>query len=122
MQREPAEGEDEDEAEDGFGNLPPLSGNDKLMELKKKRCRSSATFGPDLFEVLGESDAQAAVPVVEHLAGHQCVEDGCARQWHAEVEAEKPPVLCLNVKLRVKKKHELEAQFNIILQENKLYE
>lgn len=29
VQREPTEGEDEDEAEDGFGDLPPLEENDK---------------------------------------------------------------------------------------------
>lgn len=67
------------------------------------REQISATFRPNLFEVLGESYAQAAVPVVEHLARHQRVEHSCACQWHAEVEAKQPPVLCLNVELHVRK-------------------
>lgn len=41
----------------------------------------------NLFEVLTESNPEAAIPAVEHLAGHESVEDSCANQWYAKVEA-----------------------------------
>lgn len=75
VQWEPAEGKDEDEGKDSFGHLSPL------------------------FEVLTESDPEAAIPAVEHLAGHESVEDSCANQWYAKVEAKQPPVLCISVEL-----------------------
>lgn len=53
----------------------------------------------NLFEVLTESDPEAAIPAVEHLAGHESVEDSCANQWYAKVEAKQPPVLCISVEL-----------------------
>lgn len=46
-----------------------------------------------LFEVFTEDDAEAAVPVVEHLTGHQSVEHGRTHQRNAEVEPKQPPVL-----------------------------
>jgi hypothetical protein len=52
-----------------------------------------------LFEVLTKGDPQAAVPPVEHLTGHEGVEDCCAHQGHAEVEPKEPPVLHILVKL-----------------------
>lgn len=52
-----------------------------------------------LLEVFAEGNPQAAVPPVEHLTGHEGVEDGRAHQRHAEVEAEEPPVLHVLVKL-----------------------
>lgn len=73
VQWKPAQGEDEDEAEHGFGHLPPL------------------------FEVLTEGNAKAAVPVVEHLAGHQSVEHSGAEQRYTKVEAKQPPVLCFRI-------------------------
>lgn len=54
---------------------------------------------PNLFEVLAESNPKAAIPAVEHLAGHQSVEDSCANQRHTKVEAKQPPVLCISVEL-----------------------
>lgn len=53
----------------------------------------------NLFEVLAESYPQTAVPVVEHLAGHQGVKDGSTCEGYAEVEAKQPPVLCVFVEL-----------------------
>lgn len=58
----------------------------------------------DLFEVLTEGDAKTALPVVQHLTGHQSVEDGGARQGYTEVEAEKPPILIFYVELHGKTK------------------
>ena len=43
--------------------------------------------------MLAQGDAEAPVAVVEHLARHQCVEDGRAQQRNTEVEAKQPPVL-----------------------------
>lgn len=50
--------------------------------------------------MLGEGDPKAAVPVVEHLTCHQCVEHGCARQRYTKVEAKHPPVLRIPVELQ----------------------
>lgn len=75
MKREPAQGEDDNQAEDSL-------------------CHFST-----LFEVLTKGDPQAAVPPVEHLTGHEGVEDCCAHQGHAEVEPKEPPVLHILVKL-----------------------
>lgn len=47
--------------------------------------------------MLAESYPQTAVPVVEHLAGHQGVKDGSTCEGYAEVEAKQPPVLCVFV-------------------------
>lgn len=52
-----------------------------------------------LLEVFAEGNPQAAISPVEHLTGHEGVEDGRAHQRHAEVEAEEPPVLHVLVKL-----------------------
>lgn len=73
MEREPAESKYEDETEDGFGHLSSL------------------------FEVFTEGYPKAAVPVVEHFAGHQSVEDSSADQGYTEIEAEQPPVLCSHI-------------------------
>ena len=35
----------------------------------------------------------------EHLTGHECVEDSCAGQWEAEIEAEQPPIFDILVEL-----------------------
>ena len=56
-----------------------------------------------LFEMLAQGDAEATVAVVEHLTGHQCVEDGRAHQRDAEVEAKQPPVLHVFVVLQTKR-------------------
>lgn len=61
------------------------------------------TFGmstSNLFEVLTQGDTQAAVPVVEHFAGHQGIEDGGAGQRYAEVETKQPPVLGILIELK----------------------
>lgn len=50
--------------------------------------------------MLTERYPEAAVPVVEHLAGHQGVKDAGAGEWHTKVEAKQPPVLCILVELR----------------------
>lgn len=57
-----------------------------------------------LLEVFAEGNPQAAIPSVEHLTGHEGVEDGRAHQRHAEVEAEEPPVLHVLVKLSSEEK------------------
>lgn len=57
--------------------------------------------------MLGEGDPKAAVPVVEHLTCHQCVEHGCARQRYTKVEAKHPPVLRIPVELQ-KNRHTLK--------------
>lgn len=49
--------------------------------------------------MLAEGDPKAAFPVVEHLARHQRVEHGRARQRDAKVEAEQPPGLRIPVEL-----------------------
>lgn len=49
--------------------------------------------------MFAEGNPQAAVPPVEHLTGHEGVEDCCAHQGHAEVEPKEPPVLHILVKL-----------------------
>lgn len=54
----------------------------------------------DLFEVLTEGYPKAAVPAVEHLAGHQSVKYSGADQWHTEVEAKHPPVFCFLIELQ----------------------
>lgn len=54
--------------------------------------------------MLAEGDPKAAFPAVEHLARHQRVEHGRARQRHAKVEAEQPPDLRIPVELQ-KNKH-----------------
>lgn len=46
-----------------------------------------------------EGNPQAPIPSVEHLTGHEGVEDCCAHQGHAEVESKEPPVLHVLVKL-----------------------
>lgn len=57
----------------------------------------------NLLEVLTEGNPKAAIPVTEHLAGHQGVEEGCAGQRHDKVEAKQPPVLCIPVELQENK-------------------
>lgn len=94
MQREPAEGKDENQAEDGFGDLPPLQrsrGDDDICIVERQGLKPcNAHCWPNhcgfiwtplksyLLEVLAEGFPNAAIPVVEHLAGHQSVEYGCA--------------------------------------------
>lgn len=53
-----------------------------------------------------EGDSQAAVPSVQHLAGHEGVKDCSAHQGHAEVEPKQPPVLYVLVKLSSEEKRE----------------
>lgn len=65
-------------------------------------ARFKAASGPAetyLLEVLAEGNPQAAIPPVEHLTGHEGVEDRRAHQGHAEIEPEEPPVLHVLVKL-----------------------
>lgn len=50
--------------------------------------------------MFAQRDPQTSLLVSEHLAGHQAVEDGGARQRDAEVEAEQPPVLGVLVELK----------------------
>lgn len=50
--------------------------------------------------MLTQSYTQAAVPVVEHLTGHQSVKDSRAGQRYTEVEAKQPPDLDVPVKLQ----------------------
>lgn len=63
-----------------------------------------ATVETYLLEVFTEGNPQASIPPVEHLTGHEGVEDGRAHQRHAEVEAEEPPVLHVLVKLSSEEK------------------
>lgn len=52
-----------------------------------------------LFHVVIECNPHAFF-ATEHLTGHECVEDSCAGQWEAEVEAKKPPVFYILVELK----------------------
>lgn len=45
---------------------------------------------------------QCVLRVLQHLPGHEGVEDGGPSQWHAEVEAKEPPVLDWFIKLLMK--------------------
>lgn len=54
----------------------------------------------NLFEVLTKGNPKAAVPVVEHLTGHQSVKDSGAGQWYTEVKAKQPPILRIAVELK----------------------
>lgn len=51
-----------------------------------------------LFHVVVEGDAHAFF-AAEHLTWHECVEDSCAGQWEAEIEAKQPPVFHILVEL-----------------------
>lgn len=62
-------------------------------------AKFSRTWEIYLLEVFTEGDPQAAIPPVEHLTGHEGVEDGRAHQGHAEVEPEEPPVFHISVEL-----------------------
>lgn len=53
------------------------------------------------FHVVVQSDPHP-VPLAQHLAGHEGVEDARAHQGQAEIEAKKPPVLHIPVELRGK--------------------
>ena len=57
--------------------------------------------------MLTEGYPKAAVPVVEHLAGHQRVEHSGAGQGYTEVEAKQPPVLCIPIELQGNRNSEL---------------
>lgn len=76
-----------------------------MVDLEERKGNVELGQLSHLFEVLGEGDPKAAVPVAQHLACHQRVEHGRARQRHAEVEAEHPPVLRIPVELQKKKNH-----------------
>lgn len=69
MKRKPAQSEDQHQAENDFSYFSPL------------------------LEVLGQRDLQTFFLMLEHLAGHEAVENGRAGQRDAEVETKTPPVL-----------------------------
>jgi len=61
--------------------------------------------------VLTEGYPKAAIPAVEHLAGHQSVEHSGAGEWDTKVEAKQPPVLCIPVELP-ENKHMVYSQIH----------
>lgn len=70
-----------------------LRGLREGMGFSLRDTKHEAVWAQYLFEVFTEDDAEAAVPVVEHLTGHQSVEHGRTHQRYAEVEPKQPPVL-----------------------------
>lgn len=70
-----------------------LTGLREGMGFSLRDTKHEAVWAQYLFEVFTEDDAEAAVPVVEHLTGHQSVEHGRTHQRNAEVEPKQPPVL-----------------------------
>lgn len=66
-----------------------------------------------LFHVVVECDAHAFF-ATEHLAGHECVEDCCAGQWEAEIEAKQPPVFHVLVELEKEKWPVEKAQQQVV--------
>lgn len=70
-----------------------LTGLREGMGFSLRDTKHEAVWAQYLFEVFTEDDAEAAVPVVEHLTGHQSVEHGRTHQRYAEVEPKQPPVL-----------------------------
>lgn len=55
------------------------------------------------FHVVVQSNSHA-VSLAQHLTGHQGVEDASAHQGQAEIEAKKPPVLHITVKLQAEER------------------
>lgn len=71
--------------------------------------------------MLAEGDPKAAFPVVEHLARHQRVEHGRARQRDAKVEAEEPPDLRIPVELQKNKHIGVSTLLTIYTQDFMIY-
>ena len=104
VKREPAQSEDQNQAEHGFGHLTalwrdkPASESDSLCR-HQKLGSSSSCLCVYLFDVFAQGDPQTSLPVSQHLASHQAVEDRREDHRHAEVEAKQPPVLRIPVEL-----------------------
>lgn len=60
---------------------------------------SCLCVGAHLLQVFSQRDLQTFLLVLEHLVGHEAVEDGRAGQRDAEVETKKPPVPRVDVEL-----------------------
>lgn len=55
-----------------------------------------------------QSNSQATISPIQHLASHEGVEDGSAHQGHAEIEPKQPPVLHIFVELGREEKRDKE--------------
>lgn len=87
MERQPAQSEDQDQAEHCLSNLPSLDMHIKtcgvihqlneLYSLKSYYESRENEMPPDLLQVVAEGDLDA-IFLPEHLTGHQGVEDSSA--------------------------------------------
>lgn len=113
MEGQPAQSENQHEAEHRLRHFPPLHTQRQILMLLSASVHPSlmVTVVLDvhschlhvyLFHVVVERDAHAFF-ATEHLTGHESVEDPCAGQREAEIEAEQPPVFHILVELEEEK-------------------
>lgn len=111
MKGQPAESKNQHQAEHRLRYFPPLHRQRQILMLLRASVSPSlwvtavltfSCFHVYLFHVVVECDSHAFF-AAEHLAGHERVEDSCAGQWEAEIEAKQPPVLHILVELEKEK-------------------
>ncbi len=108
MKRQPAQSKNQHEAEHRLRHFPPLHTQRQILMLPSASFLPSVNvhscpFHVYLFHVVVERDAHAFF-ATKHLTGHESVEDSCAGQREAEIEAKQPPILHILVELEEQKR------------------